>query len=116
MAPVKLSLDIKQGDTFHEEWGWTDSVGAPVPLAGCTALMQLRAWVGAGVALELSTENGRIALSDGLIVLDVPATDMQALTLSSGVFDLQIEYADGRVATLATGRFQVSPDIAIRGQ
>lgn len=104
-------LVIKQGDTLHLEILWTDSEGAPVDMTGCSARMQLRVTPTSAVVLDLSTENGRIALAAGAITLDVDAATMQGLTCEAGSFDLQVTYADGRVATILGGKFRVIPDV-----
>lgn len=108
-------LEIKQGDTFHLEILWTDSEGVPVDMAGCTARMQLRRLPGEPVLLDMSTENGRITLSDGSIVIDVDAAAMRELTVPDGAFDLQISYSDGRVQTILGGLFRLIPDVTYDG-
>ena len=108
---LKSALEIKQGDTFHLEIQWTDSEGTPVDMSGCSARMQLRRTPSEGVLLDMSTENGRITLGFGSIVLDVDAVTMRELSTPEGSFDLQITYSDGRVTTILGGAFRLIPDV-----
>ncbi|MFT0547505.1 hypothetical protein ACMHYO_14380 [Allopusillimonas ginsengisoli] len=111
-ATLDSPLEIKQGDTFHLEILWNDSEGVPVDMTGCEARMQLRRTPGAPIALDMSTQNGRITLGLGSITLDVSAQDMQGVTAPSGVFDLQIEYPDDRVKTILGGKFLLIPGVS----
>lgn len=118
MAAHKIKLQIDQGATFAKTVTWQvrnpPAPAAPVDLTGCVARMQVRQTVASPtVLLELTTENGRIALGDasGTISLRVEAADTQALTWTAGFFDLEIEFADGTVRRLLAGSVTVSPEV-----
>lgn len=106
------TIEIKCGDTFHLEFWWTDENGTKIDMTGCTALMQLRPTPKSDSVLDLTTENGRITLSTGVISLDIDASDTQLLEAQRGVFDLQLTYSDGVVKTLCSGRYRVLEDLA----
>lgn len=110
-ATLSSPLRIKQGDTFHLEILWNDSEGTPVDMTGCSARMQLRRTPGGPLLLDMSTDNGRIALAAGSFTFDVDAQAMQRLSAPDGVFDLQVEYPDGRIATILGGKFELIQDV-----
>lgn len=83
---------INQGETFTLPLTWTAS-GTPVDLTGATARMHIRENVDSSTTLiELTTENGRIALGGtaGTIDLTISAVDTAALPKRRGVYDLEI--------------------------
>lgn len=89
-----IKLTIQQGATFQHVLTWkTGPIPTPVDLTGWTARMQIRDNVSAvAVLLELTTENGRIALGGvaGTITLNVNAADTAAIQWTKGVFDLEL--------------------------
>lgn len=116
MAAFKYKLQIVQGETLAKTFNWKAGSPTPTPvdLTGCTARMQIRAKVGAvAPLLELTTENGRIALGGvaGTVQLNLTATETSAINWVSGVYDLEIVYLDGRVRRLISGSVVVSPGV-----
>jgi hypothetical protein len=63
--------------------------------------------------LELTTENGRIALGGtaGTVDLLVDASTTAAIAWTGGVFDLEIVHPSGEVTRLAEGSCCVSPEV-----
>lgn len=113
-TPAKLKFTIFQGATFRKRLTWKGPSGAPINLTGCTARMQVRSEIDSTeVLLELTTENGGIALGgvDGTIDLYVSDEDTAAVTWSDGVWDLEIVHPDGDVTRLAQGSISVSPEV-----
>ena len=113
--PIKRKLTILQGATFRKRWTWKPG-GVPMDFTGCKARMQVRAEIdGTVVLLELTTENGGIALGaePGTIDLYIGATQTAAITWESGVFDLEIQYAAGvdEVERLIFGSVTVSREV-----
>ena len=85
--PAKLQLKIYQGATFRRRLRWLSPDKMPIDLTGCTARMQVREEVESTAALlELSTENGRIALGGtaGTVDLLIDAGTTAAITWSGG--------------------------------
>jgi len=113
--PAKVRLQLLQGQTYHQVFTWrAGTPPAPVDLTGCSALMHVRASVGApAVLLELSTTNGRIALGGeaGTITLALSAAETAALTFASAVYDLEITHPGGQVRRLLQGAVAVSPEV-----
>ncbi len=115
MAAFKLSLKIDQGATFTKTVTWrTGKPAVPVDLTGATARMQVRDKLEAPtVLLELTTENGGIALGGtaGTVALRIEATATAAFAWRSGVYDLEVEFADQTVRRLLSGGVSVSPEV-----
>lgn len=86
----------------------------PVDLTGATARMQIRAGLGGAVLLELTTENGGLAITGpGTITRTLSATQTAALTWTDGVYDLEVEYADGTVQRYLQGAVTVSREVTV---
>ena len=84
----------------------------PVDLTGATARMQIRAGLGGAVLLELTTENGGLAITGpGTLTRTLSATETAALTWTDGVYDLEVEYADGTVQRYLQGTVTVSREV-----
>ncbi len=86
----------------------------PVDLTGATARMQIREQVGGAVLLELTTENGGLAITGpGTLTRTLSATQTAALTWTDGVYDLEVEYADGTVQRYLQGAVTVSREVTV---
>lgn len=113
MAAKRFNLSIEQGATFKKRWIWRDKNGRPYKLASWTAILQLRATASSPtVVYELSTANGRIALSNsGVIQLTIPSDDTLTIT-SPGVYDLLLVAPDETTEVrLIEGKFTTSPGV-----
>lgn len=113
MLAGELNLTIEQGATFLLTLIYQDDTGAPANLAGATARMKMRKHNHQGhVAMELTTENGRISISAaaGQINLTISATDTATLTdHDSGVYDLEL--VNGSIVErLIEGTYTISPE------
>lgn len=115
--PVKRKLTIIQGATFRASWIWMPG-GVPMDFTGCTARMQVRPErESPDVLLELTTENGGIALGGvpGKIALYLGATRTASgeMDWESGVYDLEIEHPSGPddVTRFAEGSISVRPEV-----
>ena len=117
MPAGKLDLYIEKGATWGHTLYW--QVGEPpvaVDLTGYTARMKIRAPGANGggtLILELTTENGRIALTTdaepGRIDLEISATDTELLTGANGVYDLEM-VSGTEVTRLVQGGVTLSPE------
>ncbi|MCD1640090.1 hypothetical protein K7H92_15335 [Pseudomonas stutzeri] len=86
----------------------------PVDLAGATARMQIREQVGGAVLLELTTENGGLAISGpGTITRTLSATQTAALAWTEAVYDLEVQYPDGTVQRYLQGAVTVSREVTV---
>lgn len=112
MAAGRASLLVEKGATFHKTIYWeAGDPATPVDLTGYTARMMIRS--GAGVLLiELTTENGRIALNadPGRIDLYISALDTEALIGTTGVYDLELVLGL-EVVRLVQGDVTLSPEV-----
>ncbi len=117
MTAGRHDFTIEQGATWRTTIEWRDEVGALVPLAGYQARMQARrATDTPEVLVELTTENGRIALaSPGVIALTLPAADTAALDWRtagrSARYDLELVAPDGTVTRLLKGTLSLDPEV-----
>ncbi|EPD40148.1 hypothetical protein HMPREF9702_04004 [Delftia acidovorans CCUG 15835] len=112
--PAKLNFTIYQGATFRRRLRWLNPGKTPIDLTGCTARMQVREEIESTAALlELTTDNGRIALGGtaGTVDLLVDASTTAAIAWTGGVFDLEIVHPSGEVTRLAQGSCCVSPEV-----
>jgi hypothetical protein len=94
--------------------GGTLQYMTPHDLAGYTARMQIRAAIGASdVLLELTTENGRIAIDDAAKRIDlvVAAADTAAITWAGAVYDLELVSPGGEVLRPIFGKVTVSDEV-----
>jgi hypothetical protein len=107
-------LVCPQGQTFNKTLRWTDA-GAPVPLAGFTAAMQVKtSYTAATAVATLTTENGGITLgaSNGEIVLYLSHTATSAIAAGTYVYDLELTASGGTPKTrLLEGPFVVTPEV-----
>ncbi len=84
----------------------------PVDLTGAAARMQIRAGIGGALLLELTTENGGLAITGpGTLVRTLSAAQTAALTWTEGVYDLEVEYAEGTVQRYLQGKVTVSREV-----
>lgn len=110
MAAGWYKIVAEQGADYAEVITWKDSAGTLVDLSGRTAKMQVRkSKSDSSVALELSTENGRITLTT-TINLAVPATVTSTLVPDVYAYDLEI-YSQGSTVRLLEGTFTVSGEV-----
>lgn len=114
-GPGRYDFTIYQGASFDTTITW--KIGDPataVNLAGYTARMQVRASVDAATkALELTTENGGIALGGaaGTITLTISAASTATLKPGFYVYDLELVTLTGDVTRLIEGRVTVSGEV-----
>jgi hypothetical protein len=113
-ALATYDLNIAQGATYSQTLNWkTGSPAEFVNTTGFTARMQLRASYSSPTAtLDLTTENGRIALTNsGVITLTISAADTALITAGQYVYDLEMVSAGGLVTRLLQGIVVVSPEV-----
>ena len=106
---------LKQGATWSRTITWkTGTPAVPVILTGYTARMQLRRAAGEAVAVELTTENGRITLGGitGEIALSIDAVTTAALTPARYAFDLEL-VSGAAVTCILEGFITVTPNITV---
>lgn len=108
MKPPDLNLEIYQGSTYRKNLQWiVKSTGLPKDLTGCTVKMQMRAYLGSETVIdELSTENGKIVLTDasqGKFQIILTPAQTVLYTFSKSVYDLDITFPVGDKYTLVKG-------------
>lgn len=107
------NIHIDQGADFTKVITLRDSSGSPVNLTGFTARMHVRRDVDASsILVELSTQNGRIALGGaaGTITLTLSAATTAGIS-RSGVYDIEIVSSGGQVSRVLRGDFVVDREV-----
>lgn len=114
MSAGALDLILEQGATFALAMVWTDPDGVPIDLTGYTARMHVRTVPNASTfVVELTTENGRIALgaAAGTIDLSIDAVDTEALPGGEFVYDLELVSGAAVVTRLVEGACLISAEV-----
>ena len=118
MKPVYRTLNIYQGQTFKDQLLFVDGDNLPIDLSAKTARMQVREAIDSPVIFELSSADGIVLGSDGLLTFDMSAADTAALGL--GQYDIQQWVYDLELTTpgtpdvvdrVLTGTISFSPEI-----
>jgi len=106
-------FSMEQGSTFSRSITYKNSSGDAIDLSGYTARMQLRKNIeDAAPLIELTTENGRIAItgSTGTIVLTISAADTASLNPVEGVYDLEL-VSGSTIEKLIAGTFTIKREV-----
>jgi len=107
------NINLDQGATFNRSIVVKDGDGNLFDFSGYSARMQIRSEVDAtDVMVELTTENGRIALGGaaGTIVLTIDA-DVTATMRYDGVYDLEIVNPSGAINRLLKGMVRLDYEV-----
>ncbi len=111
MTPV-YDIEIDQGADTERAFVCLDGNGNPMDFSGFTARMQIRSAVWAGKVIdELSTENGRLAMSGSKIIAMFPHAVTSTYPGGRSVYDLEIISGTERVYRLLKGAFVVCPEV-----
>lgn len=107
---TKHHFVIEQGATLTKPLRWRAG-GVAVDLTGWTARCQLRpAPRSAALFDELSTDNGRLTLSDhGEITLQWPAGVTAGFDFACAHYDVLLMAPDGAVTRLLEGQITITP-------
>ena len=101
-----------RGDTWPGISSITITIsGTPVSLSAASIKMQLREDLDSPVALELSTNNNLIVITNPLSgVFQIPP---QIIDIPFGTYnyDIQVTFPNGVITTYITGTWQITPDI-----
>ena len=116
MIPANINLTIYQGTTFKKDFQWLiGTPSTPVDITNFKIRMQIRATIkDTNFIVELTTENGRIIISDainGKFYLFLDDSITSGLTIKSGVYDIEIIDLSLHVERLIQGSIIVSPEV-----
>ena len=90
MNSQRYDIDVQQGATFTQQVEYQID-GAPVNIEGRTARMQIRKSYDLPVVLALTTENGRIAISNtNKIDINIPAVTTAEILAGRYLYDLEL--------------------------
>ena len=109
----KVDFEHRQGKTFRRNLYLTDTDGNIIDLSDCTAKMHIRPSVDGDLTLELSTENGRIAIVGpfGQVSLYIEDDDTADMLPGTYVYDLEIYDSAGETSSPAFGKFKVKAEV-----
>ena len=114
MSAGALDIVAEQGATFALALLWTDTTDVPIDLTGYAARMHVRNVPNASTfVIELTTENGRIALgaTAGTINLLIDAETTAALPAGEFVYDIELVQAGDGVTRLLEGAFSIRAEV-----
>lgn len=106
---------LQKSATFSKKFTLQSDCECSIDLTGYTAKMQVRQNFAKTVILELSTTNGRILITpdEGLLELNVSATDTALLPAGKYIYDLYLISADEIVTKLFQGEFVIYDSVTI---
>ena len=114
MNAGNFNMFCEQGATFDFNVVWKDALHDLVDLTGVSARMQVRSIIQSNdTIIELTTENGRIALNEtfGVLNLGIDCADTTALPSGTFKYDLEVEFPNGTCYRLLKGNFKVDPEV-----
>lgn len=107
---------VERGATFLRVLTLTDAADEPINLAADQFRMQVRESYSSAIVVELTTENGRIAVIDpsgGRLALQLTALETEVLPPGAYMYDLE-RVKDGdeeQVERLIEGAFVVQDEV-----
>lgn len=116
MTPGTFAFRFRQGDTFHRLLTFSNN-GTAIDLTGMVIRMQLRARPKAlNAELELSTDNGRITITDGPAgEIELLLTSVETAAVKAGRYVYDLEISSGGVTpvvdTYLEGPFTVDQEV-----
>ena len=119
---IKYDLVVDQGATYIKQFTWYNPPPVPNPqnlkqgdpkdLSGYTGELQIRETIDDTLPkLTLTSVNGGIVISGGVVKLRIEASATSAFDFSTGVYDLELTAPDGTVTRLVEGKVKVSPNV-----
>ena len=95
-AYYRVDFQVSNTEDLRQQFELTDTAGTPVDLTGASLRMDIASMSGAD-ALQASSANGRIAISDaaaGRFEVAIPAADVRGLLPGTYRHDLLLSHAD----------------------
>ena len=118
-AGKKQDLLIKQGCSYSIPFRYTDELGAPKDLTGCTVRSQIRKTIKSPTITETFAPLISPDPSTGLFTLSLTALQTSAIPAGDGpdaaeskyVYDVELVSAGGVVTPLAYGVVRIHPEV-----
>ena len=110
----KVNLSIYKNSTYKHAFLIEDGAGAPVDLTGYAAKLDMRASAATDPPLYQATSSDALSiLPDGMVMLEIPATDIEAWEFDSAQYDLVLQPAadPDQSVCVARGSVVVYPHI-----
>lgn len=109
---VKYDLVIEQGTDLNMPVNLVDEDGVAISMSAYTAKLQVREYIGSDTVLyEMSTENAKIDVATGVLILQFAEADFVGADWSYGVYDLEIEGPSGDRERIMQGLFTIDPEV-----
>jgi hypothetical protein len=115
MTPAKYDLPCRAGSTFRKSFSFKDSDGNVLNFTGYTARMHVRLDPESDdpPLVELTTENGRIAISgeEGILELFISDSVTSGFPSETYSYDLELIAPNGDVDCPFYGKFKVTGEV-----
>jgi hypothetical protein len=105
---TKINLSIYKNSVYTHRFNINDANGVPVNLTGFTALLDMRASSSADPVLYQATSSDDITVNPaGYVVLEIPATTIEAWDFDSAQYDLVLQPAGVAADSVCVARGSV---------
>jgi hypothetical protein len=115
MTQINLGTHVK-GDTFNPVTftitETVDGVDTPMNLTGATAKMYFKTSPTGSAALELTTANGKLSITNATAGEIEIIKQIVSIDAGNYIFDLEITLQSGDVYTVAAGSLIIQQDIS----
>lgn len=109
---VKYDLVIEQGTDLNMPVNLVDENSVAISVSGYSAKLQVRPYHGSdNVLFEMSTDNAKIDVTTGTLILKFAEADFIDAIWRSGVYDLEIEAGTGERERIMQGLFTIDPEV-----
>ena len=108
-AQTQTLPTLEKGAEYNITIVCTGKDGTPTNFDNCTALMHVRPYLESNeILIELSTDNGRLTLTAGLIAISLTGADTNAMTGTSSVYDILVTFSPGHPKRILGGSWPLS--------
>lgn len=108
----KFDFQIQAGDDMKVKVSIVDKQTQPVDVSAYRAAMQIRACVNSPDAIDtLTTENGRIEMNNGFLVLNFPNKVTETFDSGSFVYDLELISPPDFITKILRGTVRVLAEV-----
>lgn len=108
----RFDFQIQAGDDMKVKVSIVDKQAQPVDVSAYRAAMQIRACVNSLDAIDtLTTENGRIEMNNGFLVLNFPNKATETFDSGSFVYDLELISPPDFITKILSGTVRVLAEV-----
>jgi hypothetical protein len=113
MAAGTYNFTVEQGTTLHLIFTWLQPNRDPEDVTDYSARMQIRETIGSASTIASFTDADALTVgdTDGVVTLDVDATETASWSFKKAVYDLELESPEGIVTRLVKGTIILDPGV-----